>query len=74
VFGSTLALLQGWCGEQLALKLAYDFGLRLDKFCQLFTSQVVKLAWLADCLRAKKPVKYQVTTTATSDARRLQFA
>jgi hypothetical protein len=44
---STLALLR----EELALKLARDFALRLDELDQLCISHVVKVARLADLMR-----------------------
>ena len=54
--GSTLALLRSW--EQLALKLAHDFALRLDELYQLFISYVVKVAGLADFFLLGEQVRY----------------
>jgi hypothetical protein len=48
VLGSVLALLRGWRGWELALKLAYEFALRLDEPYRVFISHVVKVAGLVD--------------------------
>jgi hypothetical protein len=48
VLVGTLALFRGRWGEQLALKLAYDFALRLDELYQFFITHVVKVTGLAD--------------------------
>jgi hypothetical protein len=53
-----LALLRSWWGQQLALKLAHDFALRLDQLHKLLIRKVVKLAWLADFFLLGEEVQF----------------
>jgi hypothetical protein len=58
VLGSALALFRGRWGEQLALKLAHDFALRLDELYQFFITHVVEVAGLADFLLLGEQVQF----------------
>src|SRR5262245_29938271 len=51
---TALAVFWGWWGQQLALKVAHDFALRLDELYQLFISHVVEVAGLADLFSVRR--------------------